>query len=461
MIYTKHNIDIENSVLAHCLYHNDRIEDCVNLGISENSFFSENNKVVWSTIIELSKIGLAVDEVILMERLETKFNDKGNPLINNLGSVLVTITKNICSQAVFEAHSKKLLELELERNFSYTCSEIYTLAQDGEEPVEARVSEAEGKIMSLSEKSVQGGVVRASEITNAVVTRIDKINRREQEHGLSTGFQSVDDQTGRLRPCNMITLAARPGLGKTSFAMNIADNVCAAGGNVLVFSLEMSKDQLMQRMVFSRSKVKSNLMADGLISPFQMGLIHQARRDIDAMGLFICDDPNVNILRIKSFARSVNRKHPLDLIIIDYVQLIKPLGGGRNREREVAEISSGVVGLAKETGVPILSLAQISRESEKEKRWPRKSDLRESGALEQDSHIVMFLSDVGQNGAELPWTPAGQEIDLIVAKNRDWQVGSCKLLFNGGYTRFSNFTNTQQTEQRLEKHEPADKERYF
>lgn len=440
----RHSRESESYVLAALLDNNDRIEEAVSAGVTDASFYTPAHKHIWSAISAIHANGQAADDVTVYDYLSDHKNCDGDYLLDLCGGpagvAKATDRSGSGVYFAFDTHLKKVLDLELERRLVATCSELAAVSQDKGVPIEERVSNAEGKILAISEQSAGVTVQIARDHTEPVLDRIIKINAGECDYGLSTGYHDLDRVMGKMRKANMIFLAARPGCGKTSLSLNIADNVCSAGGKVLMFSLEMLRDQVLQRMIFARAAVRSDLMADGMLNEMHMGKLRQAKDAIDKMDFFILDDPSVDILRIKSYSRAMHKRRGLDLIIIDYLQIIKSYGHRGNREREVAEISNGILNLAKETGVPILVIGQLNRESEKDKRWPRKSDIRESGACEADSHVIVFLSRVDQKGEPLPFRPGvGQELDLIVAKNRDWREGDTKMNFNGAHTRFYTY----------------------
>ena len=435
-----HSPKSEAYILSCCVQENDKIDQCLERGISDEFFYTPKFRMAWQAMRKIYGKGDAVDELTLFEAMSDMENVDGKRFLDLCGGpqFVAEVSQYAQVSSSFKTHLDKVCELARGRMLVKVCGQALEMAQDDKKELSDRIANVESSILSISAESVRDGVVDIADDVDHVRERIRKINAGEMAPGISTGYPDIDRVIGSMRKAEMITIAARPGLGKTSLGMNILENVCSSGGSGMVFSLEMTRDQLVQRMLFSRSGVRSDMMNDGVITPQRMADIDRCAEDIKNFNMKVCDDSTLTAQRIQSYARAIHAKNPVDIIVIDYAQIIKFDGRAKSREQEIASISGTIVQLAKELNVPIVLLAQINRESERHKRWPNMSDLRESGAIEQDSHIVLFISKIDKNGEELPWSHAGQEVDIVVAKNRNGRTGSCKLTFLGPTTRFVN-----------------------
>jgi replicative DNA helicase len=270
------------------------------------------------------------------------------------------------------------------------------------------------------------------------------VSRKGEMTGLRSGFADLDCLTWGFQKSDLIIIAARPSQGKTALALNIAEAMIypqtGKGVGVLIFSLEMSGTQLMQRMICSRARVNMKLLRDGLVSKTGDDLLRMknAADDIARAGLFIDDTSAIPVSHIRARARRVHARNPLGCIIVDYLQLMAPTNASTPREQQVAEASRGLKALAKELNVPVIVLSQLNRSSEKDNRPPRLSDLRESGSIEQDADVVLMLSR--PKDADDRYQTAADSMDLVVAKQRNGPVGTLKLSFLRDITRFENYT---------------------
>lgn len=436
----KHNTDYEKYVLGSLILESDLVEEAIMMGLSKETFWSPAHQMIWEGIIAVHNSGQGLDELTMFDWLASTKNQDGTAYLDLIGGPQYFSDLTVEIQAVlshiFQPRVQKLLEMADGRKLIKSCSEAINIAQEEKIPVEERISRVEGLLLDVRGESVRNEIKTLSEGSKQILENIQRVNRGEMEAGLLTGYPALDDVLGKLRPANMIVLAARPGLGKTSLAMNISENVASTGKKVLFFSLEMTREQLLERTMFSRAGVNARKMHDRILTQQDMVALDKAKRELDLMPIHVCDDHKMNILKLQSYARSFKKRNGLDLLVIDYLQLIKSVRGPETREQQIAFISNSLIGLGKELKIPMLVLAQPNRTSEQEKRWPRMSDIRESGATEQDAHIVFFISRVDKEGKELPREGVRQEVDIVVAKNRGWSTGSCKLDFIGHCTRF-------------------------
>jgi replicative DNA helicase len=307
------------------------------------------------------------------------------------------------------------------------------------------VDKVEQDLFKVTQERVGDGAKPMKEPTKEAMIVINKMLMKKGElTGVSTGFKDIDRYLFGLQKAEMIVLAGRPSCGKTSLAMNFAEHAAlparGPGVNTLVFSLEMSSAQLALRLLCSRSRVNMKLLRDGLLSKNgeeQQELLRVAD-EFSKSPLFIDDSSSLSVMELRAKARRLHAKHPLGLIVVDYLQLLSPSDGTVPREQQVAEASRGLKALAKELAVPVLVLAQLNRSSEKENRAPRLSDLRESGSIEQDADVVLMLNRPKEENDK--FQVASGTMELFVSKNRNGEVGDLKLTFLNAITRFENYT---------------------
>ena len=437
MIHNNHSKQSEAHILSCIILENSLYLDAIEAGISDSSFWTPATRVVWETIHELSSKGEGIDEVILYDNLSKKTNTDGNNVLDLIGGAATL--GEICNAAEhtfrFDYHVSKIIDHESERRLAKACSEALGVSQETEIHVGERICRVESILSGISDKGIEKSFKTASGSISGVVEHLHKVNNRQIEPGLSTGLVDFDNLIGTMRRQNIIIVAARPGVGKTSFGLCIAENVAKKGKRPLFFSFEMGAEQLLSRMACAMASLSYKRISGGLATRVEMDRLDHARELIERFDMPILDDPRMDILRMQSKARALHRKKPCDLIIVDYLQKIPAQGQFRSREQEVAGISWALTTLAKEMNIPIVVLAQCNRDAEKEKRYPRSSDLRESGAIEQDAHVVNFLSKVDKDGNELP----SGEIHVVCTKNRDWSAGVIPITFNENYARFENY----------------------
>lgn len=436
-VVNSHNRDSEAYVLSCIIQDNSLYLDAMDYGLSEFSFWIPAHRLIWEVLSELLIGGKGADEIIIFDRMRVKRIDDGASYIDLAGGPqgLGSVCEAAQHTAHFTYHLEKVISHQSERKLSKSCSEALAVSQEEVLPVEERISKVEAILSEISGEGIEKSFKNASETIGPVVEHLKKLNRKEVEPGLSTGYIDIDRLIGCMRRQNIIVMAARPGMGKTAIGLNIAQNVCEDGGRVLFFSFEMGADQLLSRMACSMAKVPYKVIADGLASDQQMSDLLDCRDRIQKFDMPILDNQRMDCLKMQSRARALHRKDPCDLIVVDYLQKIPMSGRFRSREEEVSIISGNLTALAKELNIPILVLAQLNRDSEKEKRYPRAADLRESGAIEQDAHVITMLSKVNSKGEDLP----SGEVHVVCVKNRDWSTGMTPMTFVQNLARFENY----------------------
>lgn len=444
-----HNIDAERSLLAACMRENARevITDCINQKVTRDSFHRPAHQLIFDAILELYQENVETDEITLEDKLLSMgFLEEvgGRATINSISD---SIQSSAFAGSWMRIVKSKHLLRRLIRLSSVTIERCFE--EQGE--IEEFLAEVEEEVFRIGEAQISDAARIIKDPLDKVIKMIHEMaDRKDSSLGLRTGFTDLDKYTLGFHPQEMIVLAARPSVGKTAFAMNIAEAAGIAGpqnpqaSSVLVFSLEMSSEQLAQRILCSRARVNMNRVRENFISREEASRISEAAGEIGKASIFIDDQGGLNILEVRAKARrlAAQEKGRLGLVVIDYLQLINGMDSRAPRENQIAEISRGIKAMAKELNVPVLVLSQLNRESEKEKREPRMSDLRESGAIEQDADVVLILHrpKTGEDGEERPTEL--EKIRLILAKQRNGPTGAIDLAFRRAYTRFENFIET-------------------
>ncbi len=434
------NIEAEKAVLGSMLTKKSAVADAVEL-LKGEDFYREAHKIVFNTMKILYQEDVPVDIVTLSEQLA-----KDNLLEKAGGPGFIASLANAVPSASNVGYYANIVREKSDlRNLLNAANDISAMVYDGEEDVSTIIDKSEKRIMDVSSRRNLGDFEPLRDI---VMDTISRINVVYEAHGGLTGiptdFTDLDNLTSGLQPSDLILVAARPSMGKTAFTLNIASNVAIRGRKtVAFFSLEMSKSQLMQRILCSETCLDAQKVRIGdLPQPDWDRLINMA----DVIGrapLYIDDTAGIQINELRSKARRLKAQHGLDLIIIDYLQLMQGSGkvSGDNRQAEIAEISRALKALARELNVPIIALSQLSRSVENRQiKRPMLSDLRESGSLEQDADIVMFLYREDYYDKE---TKDKNITEVIVAKHRNGPVDTVKLFFKKKFTRFDNLSNMQ------------------
>jgi replicative DNA helicase len=438
------NIDAEEGLLASCIMDTglEVISCCVEEKISPDYFFKPSHTSIYQAILDLYQEGSPIDEIILTNKLQSQ-----NKLEQIGGYAAITLlTNRIETTAHFRYWLGIVREKCLLRRLIDTSTKIISRCYRSQDQLENLLEEAEQDIFSISQdrvsdsaKTIKESVDEASTIINAMLQRKGEIG------GIPSGFTDLDKMTFGFHPQEMIVLAARPSIGKTSFAMNIAEHIILPESDkikptpTLVFSLEMSAEQLAMRLLCSHSKVHMKRIQDGFQNKQEEKALAQAGKELRKAPLWIDDAAQISILEMRAKARRVHAKNSLGLIIIDYLQLISGTDNRVHREQQIAEISRGIKAMAKELRLPVIVLSQLNRESEKERRSPRLSDLRESGSIEQDADVVLLLAKrKSDDDKDSPLEESGMR-DLIIAKQRNGPIGKLSLTFMPEFTRFENY----------------------
>ncbi len=434
-----HNLEAEQALLG-CLILDPRIQNEVASFLNEEDFYAESHKYIFNAITSLIKSNLPVDLVTISDMLDKQGT------INQAGGIeyLTSLTDVMPGTANYQKYVDIVSRDSLARRLILGSAEIIDNSKKSLEKNEA-LAFAEKTIFEISNNEDTSTIQPLNKIIPDVMTRLDELAKDTSAyHGIKTKYKGLDNLLNGLHNSDLIILAARPAVGKTSFAMNIVENVATQGKTCAVFSLEMGKDQIAQRLLCSVAGVSMSKAMKGQMSKTEWLKIAKAREVLSKTNIFIDDSAIITPSQIISKCRRLKRKYGLDLVMIDYIQLMSPEKGRKsdNRQQEITEISRNLKILAKEINVPVLALSQLSRAVESRKGRPQLADLRESGAIEQDADIVMFIHNPEKGATEQEIASGAVKKgvrEIIIDKHRNGATGLIKLFFQGECTKFLNY----------------------
>jgi replicative DNA helicase len=434
-----HNLEAERAVLGAILIHNDAINAVIQ-ALSESDFFRDAHQKIYHAMVEMSERGIAIDFITLKEQLTKAghLESIGGP------AYLAGLVDGLPQGTNVEYHSRIVREKATLRKLILSANRILATAYEAEQEPDSLLDQAEQAIFEIAEDRLRTGFVSMRSLAHASFEAIQQAYERKQLiTGVASGFQDLDELTSGFQAGDLIIIAARPSVGKTALALNIAQNV--ARGNVKkqlaprtvgVFSLEMSKEQLFMRMLTSEAQIDGHRLRTGFLVESDWDKLPRAISTLSEMKIFIDDTPAIGVLEMRAMARRLQAEHGLDLLIVDYIQLMQSKARFENRQLEVAGISRSLKGLAKELNIPIIVLSQLSRAPEaRSDHKPVLSDLRESGALEQDADLVVLLFRPDQYPDVKPEDE--KLIELNVAKHRNGPTGLLRLAFLKEQARFA------------------------
>lgn len=416
--------DAEQSVLGSILIDNDVIIEVSNI-ISTEDFHYNAHKIIYSSMLDLYTSSIPIDFITLTNNIKNKISIEeagGYEYISKLPSIL-DYSKNI------SYYAKIVKEKSTLRKLIDSSNEIIISAKSGKS-IDEILEKAEEKIFSISQEK---GTANLSHIKDVLVETYNIIEQNYKSKGsitgVTTGFIDLNQKTNGLQKTDLILVAARPATGKTAFALNIAQNASKDGKKVAVFSLEMSKTQLVQRILSAESKVELHKLKTGELEEEDWQKLVNAMSVMTKYPIYINDTAGINLIEIRSQCRKLKMQHGLDMVIIDYLQLMESESRTESRQQEISKISRGLKILAKEMECPIIALSQLSRAPEQRTNHrPMLSDLRESGAIEQDADIVMFLY---RDEIYHPDTDKKNVTEVILAKHRNGEIGTVELAWHG------------------------------
>jgi replicative DNA helicase len=428
-------LEAERAVLGGILLQNSVIDSVVDI-IKADDFYSEGNARIFETMLELHRASTPVDTVTLRAHLE-----RANKLQAVGGDdYLLALTDTIPSVENIKAHATIVKEKALVRRMITACHGVAAKGYGDYGDAQQFLDTAEKAVFDVANVQTRSTVQPINQIVLAAFQQISELARQGKRiAGLSSGFTRLDQMTAGMHPGDLIIVAGRPGMGKTSFALNVGVNACHSDRCAVgIFSLEMPRDQLVKRMLCSEARVDAGRMRTGQLAREDWPQLAQAAGMLSDLPIFIDDSPGLTLMELRAKTRRLAAEHRLGLVIIDYLQLMRSGTKNDSREQEISEISRSLKGLAKELSIPIIALSQLNRGVEsrgnKDKR-PQISDLRESGAIEQDADTIMFVyRDEVYNKETMDQGVA----EIIIGKQRAGATGMVKVRFFNQYTRFDN-----------------------
>jgi replicative DNA helicase len=431
-----HNLEAERSVLGAILLHNEAFNLAAEV-IDSGDFFRDAHRRIFDKMVKLVERGDAIDLVTLKEELGRSgdLEEVGGP------AYITALVDGVPRSTNVEHYAKIIKEKATLRNLIFSANKIVATAYEAEEDADLILDQAEHAIFAIADDKVREGFVSMKQLAQSSLDTIEKLHsRKELITGVPTGFIELDEMMSGLQASDLIIVAARPSMGKTSLVLNIAQHVgTKTDMTVGVFSLEMSKEQLFLRMLTAEARIDAHRLRGGFLGERDWGKLSQAIGTLSEAKIFIDDSPGIGVLEMRAKCRRLAAEHGLDLVIIDYIQLMQGRGRFENRTLEVASISRSLKGLAKELSVPIVVLSQLSRAPEaRSDHRPQLSDLRESGALEQDADVVIFIYREEQYADKDSPVDAQGVAELIIGKQRNGPTGVVKLAFIREFTRFEN-----------------------
>lgn len=429
------NIDAERSVLGAMLLNPDAVGSAIEIlrETASGVFYAEAHQHIYAAMVALFRRAAPIDVVTLTDELTRAGHLEAAGGVNYLAD----LSSAVPTSANVDYYAGIVLDAAVLRKLISACTQLAGEAYALPENTSELLDRAEAHIFAIAQARQLNPIHRVSDLLEESINRIEAIiNSHQGITGLATGFQKLDEMLSGLQPSDMVVLAARPSVGKTALALNIASHVSIhLNKSTLVFSLEMSKEQLVQRLLCMEGRIDSRRLRTGYLAGAEFPKLQAAADKLSRVPLYIDDTPNVSILDIRSKARRHAAQYGLDLMILDYLQLMGSAGRVENRQTEIAAISRSIKGIARELKIPVMALSQLSREAEKDDSgMPKLSHLRESGAIEQDADVVLILSRPPAHEAE------GNEnlIRLDVAKQRNGPTGKMELLFDRNIQRFKS-----------------------
>jgi len=427
-----HNLDAEKSLIGAVLIDDDTLAD-ISEHVTPKDFYDKRHGIIYDGMMRLYEKNKPVDLLTLTDELKRKGELEGIG-----GSAYLTeLTNYVPTSAHAEAYAELVSQKAVRRRLIKASGEISELGFNEDTSTQELLEKAESELFAVSDQSLKQDLVSIESILTESFDRMEELHRNKGTlRGVRTGYRDLDNMTAGLQRSDLIILAARPAMGKTTLVTNLAYNVATVAKQpVLFFSLEMSKEQLVDRMLADASGVDAWNIRTGNLSDEDFSKLSEAMGEMAEAPIFIDDTPGMTVLEMRTKARRAQHEHPLGVIIIDYLQLMQASGrSDGNRVQEVSEISRGLKLIARELNVPVIALSQLSRSVEsRNPQIPQLADLRESGSIEQDADIVMFIY---REAYYNPETERENITDLIIAKHRNGPTGKVELYFHPERLRF-------------------------
>ena len=437
--------DAEQAVLSAMLIDQDAVLRATEY-LDDTMFYAERHRRIFRSMVGIAERGGVVDPLTLAEELGRRGDLEGAGGKEYLGFLLDAVP----TAANIEYHAQIVREKALLRRLIEVSTSVVTEAFEGKLTAGELLDDAESKIFQVSQQRAKDGFTRIKELLWPTMERIEALQRGGNTiTGVASGFSDLDELTSGFQPADLVIVAARPSMGKTAFTLNLAQHAAIEHNTpVAFFSLEMSKESLVQRMLTAEARIDAQRLRKGLLRDDDFPRLARAAGILSSAPLWIDDTPGITLLEMRSKARRLRAEAGVGLVIVDYLQLMSGPTSSESRQQEVSQISRGLKALAKELSVPVVALSQLSRAPEQrtgDNKRPQLSDLRESGAIEQDADLIMFL--FRQEYYDGPVDKDGNSLEgkaeVIVAKQRNGPTGIVNLHFHKQYTRFENYTQRQ------------------
>ncbi|MBC7791849.1 MAG: replicative DNA helicase [Anaerolineae bacterium] len=434
--------DAEQAVIAAMLLDQDAI---LRAGehVDDTMFYREGHRRIFRAMVSLSTRGDVVDPLTLAEELSRHGDLDAAGGKDYIGFLVDAVP----TAANVEYHARIVKEKALQRRLIETATSIISDAYEGKSTAAELLDEAEQKIFAVSQQRGKEGFMRIKELLWPTMERIEELQRGGKTiTGVASGFTDLDELTTGFQPSDLVIVAARPSMGKTALVLNMAQYAAIESSvPVAIFSLEMSKESLVQRMLTSEARIDSQLLRKGMLRDEDFPRLARAAGLLNSAPIWIDDSPGITLLEMRSKARRLKADSDVGLVIVDYLQLIQGPADSESRQQEISQISRSLKALAKELRVPVVALSQLSRAPEQragDSKRPQLSDLRESGAIEQDADLVMFIyrQEVYDGPTDKDGNSLEGRAELIIGKQRNGPIGIVNLHFHKSYTRFENYS---------------------
>jgi replicative DNA helicase len=436
------NQEAEQAVLAAMLLDQDAALRAAEL-VTDSMFYREAHRRLFRAMLGLVQRRVVIDHITLRDELlrRGELDDAGGL------EYLAELVDAVPTAANLEFHARIVRDKAILRRLIETSTSIITEAYDGHSTANDLLDSAESKIFQISQQRGDQGFTRIKEMLWPTMERIETLQRSGKAiTGVPSGFTDLDSLTSGFQASELVVVAARPSMGKTAFCLNIASNAADSGHGVAIFSLEMSKEALVQRMLTATARVDSQRVRQGKLRDSDFTQLARAAGILQTYQVWIDDTPSITLLEMRSKARRLKIDNDLRLVVVDYLQLMRSPDYSENRVQEISDISRSLKALARELEIPVIALSQLSRASEQRggERKPILSDLRDSGAIEQDADLVIFIHRAEYYDREDESKRGMAEI--MLAKNRNGPTGDVQLKFTREYTRFDSFSPREETE---------------
>ncbi len=461
-----HSTELEEAVLGAMMLDREKINNAIDI-LSENHFYHPQNQLIYSAIKYLYEQAHTVDLFTVSNYLK----NEGKLEMAGGNIYLAQLTNKVSSAANIEFHSRILTQKFIQRSLIRVAGEIQFDAYDDAMDSFELLDKSESKLYEIKDSGLKRNYQEISELISTSLKDIEAKMSNENDGitGVASGFTDLDRVNGGWQPSDLVILAARPAMGKTAFALSLLRNAAVDHKkSVMIFSLEMSDIQLVNRLISAEAQVEGDKIKKGNLVADELSRLQQETTALQNARIFIDDTPQLNIFDLNAKCRRVHSQHGLDMVIVDYLQLLRhDTKGAGNREQEIAFISRSLKALAKDLNIPVIALAQLSREVEKRgNKRPQLSDLRESGSIEQDADMVMFLyrheyyEKMGMDTNESSGNNGGDEelnyginglTEVIIGKNRHGSVGSAFCKFVGQFSKFQDLTSYEREQIRVHK----------